>query len=176
MKKKTYKQMLNRIARATKRYQVEHLMREDAEDRAREALDKADEYAKRFREFGKNVETTEEVPEGGPVSIIKWNMKAEQFGQYVCLLPEEVYKNREDVKYIERSLAESIAKGLLETNMIQFIYRGPCGLDPLAEYATYAAKLYVIPWEQAPHKRNIQLIQMAEEWGNADRDSKAGAE
>lgn len=55
--------------------------------------------------------------------------------------------SEEELEILKKMCAENMVKALLEDNMIQFIRLGTDG--PFDYAGMYAAKLYVVPWEQA---------------------------
>ena len=149
MKRKTYKRLINRINRET-------FMREMSEKLANQLIPKAAKaefYKKRFQDFGTNVETTE--PGSGKFVVCeKWSLRWEPYGVYKKF-PGTI--NEEDVEQIKKELAEKIAGALIENNLIQFFVKEADDFGPLTEFATIGAKLFVVPWEQMPHKRTIEL-------------------
>ena len=156
MKKKTYKRIQNKLYREM--VKCAHL-----KFRAESAEEEAKKYKERFHKIGSNIKTIE-TGQHGPVVTMKWELKPEQWGNYIKFPNELVMKD--DVEAIERTLRnkiiDSIAKGLIENNIIQFIIREPSVIDPLDRYGTYAAKLYVVPWEQMADKGQIELIKAVE--------------
>ena len=117
------------------------------------AQEEAEKYKERFRKFGSNVETIEE---DGAVKCLKFTVEQQPWGTYA----ESVHTLKEDdIAYVRRELLDCIVQGLMNHNIVQFLEHdnGPIG------GRTYAAKLFVVPWEQMPHKRTIEIMQEAME-------------
>lgn len=152
MKKKTYKRMQNKLYREM--VKCAHL-----KFRAESAEEEAEKYKERFHKIGSNIKTIE-TGEHGPVVTMKWELKPEQWGNYIKFPDELVMKDDEETleRMLRNKITDSITKGLIENNIIQFIIRGPNEYNPLERYGTYAAKLYVVPWEQMAEKGQIELI------------------
>lgn len=80
----------------------------------------------------------------GPVHVIEADIVP--YGLFNIFTEEPTER---DMETLRDELTLQMAKGLADQNMIQFIYKGPDESgDPLNEQFTYAAKMYVIPWEQ----------------------------
>lgn len=155
MKKKTYKQMQNRYLRTLKRAKIaegqsvlDRMAKESAEETA-------NYYEKRFRAFGSNVETDENA-KGYCLVKEKWELNPQTWGNYALLCDNVTEEQKEAV--IQR-LTQSIVDGLVKNNLLQIVEREGCG--PF-EHNTVAVKLYVIPWEQIPHKRTMAVYRYAE--------------
>ena len=158
MKKKTYKRMKNKLYRemvkcAHLKFRAESAEEkaESAEEKAESAEKEAEKYKERFHKIGSNIKTIE-TGKYGPVVTMKWEIKPEQWGNYIKL-PVEAIETM-----LRNKIIDSIAKGLIENNIIQFIIREPNENNPLERYGTYAAKMYVVPWEQMAEKGQIELI------------------
>ena len=84
----------------------------------------------------------------GSVHLIEADI--EPYGSYVPLIEEPT---EGDMELLKKQLTQGLVEGLLANNMVQIIYKdphicvGPFG-DALNKYYTYAAKMYVVPWEQ----------------------------
>ena len=89
----------------------------------------------------------------------KWTIEQQPWGTYIALDRELSEEEQETAK---KRIVESIVKGLIERNLVQFISKDRDERFPIAEYKTLAAKLYVVPWEQMPHKRTIELRKYVE--------------
>lgn len=158
MKKRSYKREQNRLYREIKR-------RIAAEARIDKAEEEAKYYKNRFREFGSNVETIE--PGSGTLQMLKWQLKAEAWGQYIRLDDRIVEAHDKETiqKIMSEEIVRKIAEGLIERNLVQFLIKDPVVSDPLNRYGTYAAKLYVVPWEQVPHRKIIEVVTDSPEFG-----------
>ena len=157
MTRKGYKQIRNALYREIKHRMI-------AEHEADLSKNEAEYYRKRFRDFGSNVGTVE--PDNGKiVQMLKWELKPQAWGQYCVVDDVLIEKNDMETVYrvLEDKVIKGIAKGLIERNLVQFISKGPDAFDPLNRYGTYAAKLYVVPWEQMPHGKILELKQYSDE-------------
>lgn len=160
MKKKTYKRIQNKLYRAHKAWIIESQLRRNAEAKIQAAEEKAERYQRRFRSIGSNVETIDPGP--GGIKMLKWTIPTEQYGNYGIFDMRRV--NEEDLKRIKEKLAESIAKGLIENDIVQFIVRQRDIFDPLNEFGSVGGKLYVVPWEYMAHSRKtIELFEKAKD-------------
>ena len=128
--------------------------RRQAEAEASAAKSDAEWYKRRFRAFGSNVKT---IQEGPGLKCIEWRLKPDQYGNYAMLGGAE-YAEYE----LKRELVEQMAQGLIENNLVQFISSTPDIYEPFFP-GTYAAKLFVVPWELAPHEREVRLRQYVRE-------------
>ena len=156
MKKKTYKHMINRILRLEKAIRIAEAGKEKAEKEARY-------YKERLASIGRNMRTEDVNSE--VVRTIKWEIHPQAWGNYLCIDGIKLFDMRgEDLLvYMKREAIRSISEGLIDKELVQFIIRNPDISDPLNRYGTFAAKLYVVPWEQVPHKRTIELITLEKE-------------
>ena len=157
MKKKTYKRLINRIGREKKKYLQENLARLGAERERAAAKREAEWYRHRFREIGSRVETIDPGP--GKIKMLKWTVSPEQLGNYIRVLQDDsIYGNIEEYIF---DLAESIAKGIIDNNLLQIIVK-EADDGPLDRYGTIAAKLYVVPWEQMTDRKQIEVVRKVE--------------
>lgn len=164
MKKKTYKRIQNKLYRAHKAWIIESQLRRNAEAKIQAAEEKAERYQRRFRSIGSNVETIDPGP--GKIKMLKWTIPTEQYGNYVLVNQEQIREQewRSTELEIKKKLAESIAKGLLENDIVQFIVRQQDIFDPLNAFGSVGGKLYVVPWEyMARDRKAIELLQQLEE-------------
>ena len=164
MKKKTYKRMKNRLYRAHKAWIIESQLRRNAEAEIKAAEEKAERYKQKFRSIGSNVETIDPGP--GKIKMLKWTIPTEQYGNYVLVNQEQIREEewRSTELEIKKKLVESIAKGLLENDIVQFIVRQPSAFDPLNVFGSVGGKLYVVPWEYMAHSsKTIELLKQAED-------------
>lgn len=163
MKKKTYKAMKNELYRQIRRAMMAEYRNLVLEKRVEDAEKKAQFYTERFRKLGSNVETVN--PESDKlVTMLKWELDPVRAGAYMMIHPimMEEMDQRTAYNTIRDDLANEIAKGLLESDMVQLFTKGQDQTDPLNPYGTAGAKLYVIPWEQMPHKRTVEIKQYVE--------------
>ena len=80
----------------------------------------------------------------GPVQVIEADIVP--YGLFNIFTEEPTER---DMEILRDELTLQLVRGMADQNMIQFIYKDPYGSgDPLNEHFTYAAKMYVIPWEQ----------------------------
>lgn len=95
---------------------------------------------------GLNTPTLEEST--GSVHVIEADI--EPYGSYAVLTEEPT---ESEMEILKRQLTQGLVEGMLANNLVQIIYkepdycRGPFG-DVLNNNYTYAAKMYVVPWEQ----------------------------
>lgn len=164
MKKKTYKAMKNRLYREHKAWILEKQRRERAEDRIRAAEDEANRYKRKFRSIGSSVETIDPGP--GKIKMLKWTIQTEAWGNYIRF-DTALIRTGEELKmeqYLKEELTKSIARALLEGDIVQYLVRMPDMFDPLNRHGTFGGKLYVVPWEyMARGNKTIELMQKAEE-------------
>lgn len=152
MKKKGYKQMQKRLLRETKARLLAQA------DNSYNKMMK-EFYEKRFRKFGTNVETIEDR---NIIECLKWEITPEQWGNYAVRNWDDMLTNDDAYVKIKKILIDQIAEGLIDKNIVQFIVKegsmisGPFGMP------TVGAKLYLVPWEQMPHKRTIEMRQFVE--------------
>lgn len=126
----------------------------------KEATDKAEYYKKRFRKFGSNVDTTD-LESGKIVCMVKWTLTPEVYGQYARLDPH--FATSIDYgKEIERLVTTHLVEGLIDNELVQFIWSS--GDDHELFGKTVGAKLYVVPWEQMPHSKIIEMKQYVDGW------------
>lgn len=124
---------------------------------AKEAAEnKANDYRSRFETFGSNVETVENLK---GVKVLKWSLKPQPWGTYATYIND----SEPSKEILKKCLADRIAKGLIENNVVQFIDKPRSNDDPLSAVSTMGAKLFVIPWEQVPHTRFLEVMQKARE-------------
>ena len=79
------------------------------------------------------------------------------YGTYVVLSGGTATKDQEE--QAKKIVAEKIAAGLMQQEMIQFICKDNCAdFDPLSQYSTVAAKIRVVPWEQMTRSIRVPLV------------------
>ena len=157
MKKRTYKRMKNRLYREMQEKIYEKMLRVSAEGKIADAERTAEYYKKRFREFGTNVDTVD-LKSGNYVAQLKWELTPEQWGKYMNCAVHPRMAGMAQIPH--RDLAYEIAQSLIENNLIQFTSKDSMDYGgPLSEYYTIGAKLYVVPWEQMPHRRTMKMKQ-----------------
>jgi hypothetical protein len=160
--KKTQFQKLKRKANklASKNAALESRARQ-AEDRAARAEELADYYEKRFLAFGSNVETVSEDTDA--VKVLAWNLEPQVWGQY-CAINPMLEMTGDIYEKTKTRLVESIVRGLLEKNLVQFIVKNPYeSFGSFSVYSTVGAKMYVVPWEQTPHEKTLRVEQFVHE-------------
>ena len=157
MKKKSFKKMRDKYYRTLKRaIKAEGKVR-GAEAERDSAVETAEYYKERFRNFGNNVKT---IGEGKGYSLVQeeWTLEPEPYGTYAQYV-DIIDGGGEFREFVVRNLTEKIAKGLIENNLVQIIEKsgGVFGTP------TLAVKLFVVPWEQIPHKKTIALRRYVED-------------
>ena len=152
MSKKGTKQLQRRLLNETSKHREQELLKDRYKSVAEAAQEEAERYKTRFREFGSNVETIETE---GLVQCLKWEISPQAWGNYI--ISREGLSDDGVIK-AHREALKSIVQGLMDGNMVQFIDKTDGELGPLGG-CTYAVKLYVVPWEQMPHRKTIELSQ-----------------
>ena len=95
---------------------------------------------------GLNTPTLEEST--GPVHVIEADI--EPYGSYAVLTEEPT---ESEMEILKKRLMKGLVDGMLANNLVQIIYKepdncvGPFG-DVLNNNYTFAAKMFVVPWEQ----------------------------
>lgn len=146
MKKKIPKSIKKKIRKAENEARFQREKRLEAEEKAKF-------YEDRFRRFGSNVETVD-TGSGECVVTEKWTIEQQPWGKYVTCR-EDI--SDEELEKLKEFLVDGIARGLIEKNLVQFISKERNDHFPIAEFKTLAAKLYVVPWEQMPHAKTLEL-------------------
>ena len=153
MKKRTYKQMQNRLYREIHQRML-------AEEQIAPEKESAEYYKKRFMAFGSNVETVEGK---GYIDMLKWEVQPEPWGHYARVDESFFQMGMEEAfRGLKGDLVRHLVDQLLENNLVQFYTRGYDVKDIMYPMGTIGAKLYVIPWEQMPHRRTLELKQYVE--------------
>ena len=133
----------------------------ELESRAARAEELADYYEKRFLAFGSNVETVSEDTDA--VKVLAWNLEPQVWGQW-CAINPMLEMTGDIYEKIKTRLVESIVRGLLEKNLVQFIVKSPDeSFGSFSVYYTVGAKMYVVPWEQTPHEKTLRVEQFVHE-------------
>ena len=159
MKKRTYKAMQNKCARTIARelFTARENVREAVEAKEAaiiekdKAVDKAEWYVERFRKLGSKFDT---IP-ADPYAVVEWEADPEQYGTFMAFC-DNIVPESEMFQRVRREIVTKIVNGLLEQNLVQFIYRDRA-YDPLSCLPTLGAKLYVLPWDQVPYRNKIRL-------------------
>lgn len=77
-------------------------------------------------------------------------IKPTAYGNYVMISDD---LNNQIIDGCEEKLVESLVRGLMQANVVQFIVKSNSKSDPirgpLNEYSTVAAKILVVPWYEA---------------------------
>lgn len=146
MKKKIPKSIKKKIRKAENEARFQREKRLEAEEKAKF-------YEDRFRRFGSNVETVD--PGSGKLVVMeKWTIEQQPWGKY-AICREDI--SDEELEKLKESIVEGLVRGLIEKNLVQFILKERNTVFPIAEFKTLGAKLYVVPWEQMPHERTLEL-------------------
>jgi len=164
MKKKTYKKLINRINNETRKRIEAEAKIGAAVYKAEAAEEKAQRYEKRFREIGSNIKTLN-PGSGKALVMMKWEIKPEKYGTYAKIDNRRIKETNTEEIYneIRKKLANNIAEGLLDQNIVQIIFKGQNEYDPISEYSTVGMKLYVVPWEMmAEYGQKIELRKYVE--------------
>ena len=138
-------------------------------ERAAKAEQEAEYYRKRLLNIGSNMEVAD-VKDDHFITEVKWSVNTQTWGHYIEFDHQILYNSpdRDEIfQSMKKQLVEKIATGLLERNIVQFIVHDPKD-DPFLRMGTLGAKLFVIPWEQMPHKRTVEIKQYIENSLNWD--------
>lgn len=103
----------------------------------------------RFRHAGSELETLEDVPQ---IPVITAEINPQQYGLYSVVdkkaLEEQTFRNM-----IQRELITKMVQGLMDGEIVQFVAKENTWDPMMYGTYTYAAKLYVVPWEQLVRKK-----------------------
>lgn len=153
MKKKFKKKLKAAINRA-----------QEAEQMVKLVEIEADRYRKRLVNIGSNMEVVT-PKDDGPITEVKWTADIQAWGHYIRFDHNYIYNSPDrDEMFLKmkKTLAEKLAAGLIEENLVQFIVKDPETGSPFSREGTLGVKLFVVPWEQMPHKRTIEIRQYIE--------------
>ena len=141
--------MAKRISRRELKGRIKDLqfMVKCKEDKIKEVEEKYKGIEKRFQEMGSQIETLNVQGEG--IKCIE--VKPQAWGTYAMLAPWHT-DSEEAMEALKDKLVKNIAKGLIDYNYVQFIHKDDT--SPFGE--TFAAKLYVVPWDKLA-KRTIKI-------------------
>ena len=162
MKKKTYKAMQRRYLRVLKQKEELRLDNEILAEEKEEAEERYNRLKKRFMEFGRNVIT--EYPGSGNIVTEKWEMHAESLGNGLMFSTRKDDLTQEDflalIDQYKAELIMGIVNVLMEDQLVQFYTKEEA--YPLFGGTILGAKIYVVPWEQVPHRRTVELRRYVE--------------
>lgn len=109
-----------------------------------------------------------EYLETDAIKSIRVELDVSPFGTYAVIEQDE---NKDKiVEKVKGLLTEKIVKGLMDSELIQFIVREP---EPLFGRMTVGAKINVVPWEQTL-KRKITVLQKIPSVALQDGDDLQG--
>lgn len=165
MKKKKYQRMKNRLYNAIRDATYYRISRDDERREKEEYKEKAERFGKRIREIGANMKTVD-PGSGKMVQMVKWELDPKEFGAYMRTIHD--IHDPANLERFSEELIRGLVKGLMQEELVQMIIREPDfkNPDPLDIYGTIGAKIYVVPWEQMPHRRTIELKQYTDGWEN----------
>lgn len=148
-----------RISRRELKEQIRNLIL-DMNALRHELEDKQSEY-KKLKERFDYLGTSDEIQDfGDAVPAITREIKAIPFGVYSRIIDDEYMNTINAIELSKRQLAEQLAKGMVELGYVRFIVK-PDFPEQIAglrmRTVTVAAKMYVIPWEQAQKRPVIDL-------------------
>lgn len=114
---------------------------------------------KRFMRLGDQIETMDKRGPALQTIIKEIDIEPIQFGDYLAMSMLDSNREYQDVVFEEAKgrMAEKLATGLIENNLVQFIIRDQNHYDPLNMFTTVAAKITVVPWEQMAIGRRIRM-------------------
>ena len=110
-------------------------------------------YKKRFRDLGSITETEDEFT-GGRLVVEKFTADIIPFGGYCYIEDRDRYNGGDEIA--QQHLVRNMVEALIEKNLVQFIYQR----DPFNGVVKIGAKLFVVPWDQTPHRKTIELLQL----------------
>ena len=133
MKSASRRELINRIKEL--QHQV-NFMRYDLETemlRAKEAMDRL-AYVGAMTEYEhvSGIQTVE--------------VKPVPYGQYAVISDATQFERVIDE--VKSRLVSNLARGLMESGMVQFVCQGDTPYNPLSTRVTIGAKLYVVPWDK----------------------------
>ena len=136
----------------------------------RDLMDKVNDLQKWLEKLGSSPDI---VPYGLP--YVHAEITPQAFGTYQYM-PEEYVPEIEDIK---EQLVHNLVKNLMENGYVQFIDSldsYACRRPPIAHTATYAAKLYVVPWHEAVYNKTLAVKALLKEgeWAGIRDESKGG--
>lgn len=163
MKKKTYKAMQRRYLRVLRQNVALRLDNKILAEEKEEAEERYNRLKKRFMEFGRNVETVD--PESGRNLVAeKWEMHAESLGNSLMFSTRKDDLTQADylalIDQYKAELIKGIVNVLMEDQLVQFYTKEED--YPLFGGTILGAKIYVVPWEQVPHRRTVELRRYVE--------------
>lgn len=128
-----------------------------------ELEDKQREY-KKLKERFDYLGTSDEIHDfGDAVPVITREIKSIPFGVYTRIIDDEYMNTINAIELSKRSLAEELAKDMVELGYVRFVVnRDFTERKSGLRTVTVAAKMYVIPWEQAQKRPviNVRYMQL----------------
>ena len=155
------RKMLREVNKYARMARLENRLRILAEGKAELAQREAENYRKRIREIGMNMEIIDPGP--GTVKCVEWTMNPQAWGNYVMLTPDMDEIPQEAPDDVKDELARSAVESAARNELIQYIIKGKNEMDPLHQFATIGGKIYIVPWEQMPHRKTIKLRQLIDD-------------
>ena len=150
MSKKNNKRLRRELAKANANLALMQAEKSKAEDEAAY-------YKKRFRDLGSNVKTMDESPSGGRLVVQSWTVDVIPYGGYCYITDGDRYDGGDE--FAAHNIVSQIAEALIKKNLVQFIYQR----DPINRLVSIGAKLFVVPWEQTPHQRTMEIKQFVDD-------------
>lgn len=130
---------LQLLREANKAQKVEYELLEEQYNKLKE----------RFRHAGSEVETLEDVPQ---IPVITAEINPQQYGLYSVVV-KRMLEDQSFRDMIQRELITRMVQGLMDGDIVQFIVKENTWDPAMLGTYTYAAKLYVVPWEQLVRKK-----------------------
>lgn len=123
---------------------------------------KVERLERRIRRMGTLVYDTISVP-----GIHQIDIEPETIGNYMTVSVLEAEEmDKVLLEKIKGEFASRAAEYLIQNNLMQIFFKNRNEYDPLSQYTTVGAKLFVIPWEQLSvfDKKTIQVSLRGREW------------
>ena len=122
-------------------------------------------YRKRFKKLGSMLDTIDEAI-SNRLAVVRLELEPIPFGHY-AVVEKNMYTDDEFADIVKRQLIGKISEALMAKNLVQIIARD----DIFNPSWTVSAKLFVVPWEQAPNAKTMEMRSllnirslMEEEW------------
>lgn len=103
----------------------------------------------RFRRAGSELETLDASPQ---IPVVTAEIEPQAYGIYKDA-DAWVLTEKDAFKSLKRELLTRMVDGLMDGNIVQFIAKKNLDYPFYSDMYTFAAKMYVIPWEQMVRKR-----------------------
>ena len=156
MSKKSYKRNQNRLYREIKARIAAEGRIHRAESEAEVCRDELKKLRKRFRWIG-TIPVYEHIDSKDTrvIEVETLAVGTESWGNYAVVADWD--KAAEIIDEVKKSLAVSIAEGLMDSELIQFTLKEPEYYEPLYQFGTVGARLIVVPWERMIGRKYLEI-------------------